>query len=60
MSDGFTRPRVIVAPEERVFELARMYQILAENTRPALTVVRTMHEAFAELDLQSPHSEPLQ
>jgi hypothetical protein len=60
MPDGFTRPRVIVAPEERVFELARTYQILAENTRPALSVVRNMDEAFAELGVQSPHFEPLQ
>lgn len=59
MSDGFTRPRVIVAPENCVFGVARMYQILAENTRPALSVVHTMQEAFGELDVQSPHFELL-
>ena len=60
MPDGTTRPRVIVAPKAHIFGLARMFQILVENTRPAQSVVRTMDEALAELDVQSPRFEPLQ
>jgi hypothetical protein len=58
MPDGTSCPRVIVAPETRVFGLARMFQILAENTRPTLSVVHTLDEAFEELGVQSPHFEP--
>jgi hypothetical protein len=58
--DGTSRPRVIVAPKPHVFGHARMYQILVERTRPALSVVHTLDEAFAELDVQSPHFEPLE
>lgn len=50
---------MIVAPNTHVFDLARMFQILAERTRPALSVVHTLDEAFAELDVQSPHFEAL-
>jgi hypothetical protein len=52
--------RVIVAPKGRVFDLAHMFQILVENTRPALSVVHTMAEAFVHLGVQSPRFEPLQ
>jgi hypothetical protein len=60
MPDGTSRPRVIVAPLTHVFGLARMFQILVENTRPLLSVVHTLDEAFAELGVQSPHFERLQ
>jgi hypothetical protein len=59
MPDGTSRPRVIVAPKTRVFDLAR-FQILVEPTRPLLSVVHTLDEAFAELDVQSPHFESLE
>jgi hypothetical protein len=52
--------RVIVAPKGRAFDLAHMFQILVESTRPTLSVVHTMAEAFVELGVQSPHFEPLQ
>jgi hypothetical protein len=58
MPDGTSRARVIVAPETHVYGLARMYQILAENTRPALSIVHTLGEAFEVLGVQSPHFEP--
>jgi hypothetical protein len=58
--DGTRRPRVIVAPKTRVFDLARAFQVLVENTRPLLSVVYTLDEAFADLDVQSPHFEPLE
>jgi hypothetical protein len=58
MPDGTSCPRVIVALKNHVFDLARMFQILVENTRPALSVVHTLDEAFEELGVQSPHLEP--
>ena len=52
-------PRVIVVPETYAFGLARMYQIVAEQKRPLVTVVRTMDEALTALNITSPHFEPL-
>ena|SRR5437867_12082759 len=37
---------VVIAPPGIIFRLARMYQGLAEDTRPKLKVVRTPQEAF--------------
>lgn len=54
------RQRVIVAPQTHAYGLFRMFQIVGEQTRPLLAVVRTMDEAFAVLGVQSPHFEPLQ
>jgi hypothetical protein len=54
------RPRVIVTPQTHAYGLFRMFQIAGEQTRPLLTVVRTMDEALAALGVQSPHFEPLQ
>jgi len=38
--------RVMVAPAEAVFGLSRMYQMLAEQTRPNIQIVRTLEEAY--------------
>jgi len=38
--------RVMVAPAEAVFGMSRMYQMLAEETRPNLQIVRTLAEAY--------------
>jgi len=54
MPDGARCHRVIVALQTHVFGLARMFQILVENTRPLLSVVHTLDEAFAGLGVQSP------
>jgi len=54
------RPRVIVAPQTHAFGLFRMFQIVGEDTRPLLQVVRTMDEAFAALGIHSPHFDPLE
>lgn len=59
MSVAINRPRFIVAPTTLVFGLARMFQIMGEPTRPLLSVVHTLDEAFATLRIQSPHFEPL-
>jgi hypothetical protein len=37
--------RVILAPQELIFGLARMYQILGEDIHPNISVVRTLEEA---------------
>jgi len=39
------RPRVVVAPEEGVYSLVRIFAIEGEPSRPNLHVVRTMEEA---------------
>jgi hypothetical protein len=44
-----TSTRVIVAPQDHIYGLARMAQVLAERTIPNLLVVRTMPEAFEAL-----------
>ncbi|HTC94669.1 MAG TPA: hypothetical protein VK699_14605 [Terriglobales bacterium] len=43
--------RVMVAPAEAVFGLSRMYQMLAEETRPNLQIVRTLEEAYRILGI---------
>ena len=53
------RPRCIVAPSPQIFGLVRMFEIAGEATRPNLHVVRTIEEAWAILDVQSPQFLPL-
>ena len=59
MAETVDRPRVIVAPTAHQYGLARMFQLVTSEER-RLTVVHTMDEALAELDVQFPHFEPLQ
>ncbi|MFZ0212196.1 MAG: hypothetical protein WAL55_05770 [Candidatus Acidiferrales bacterium] len=40
------RPRVVVAPTDHVLGLVRIFQIVGEETRPSLHVVRAMSEAW--------------
>jgi len=60
LPDSAKRPRVIVAPQTHAFGLFRMFQIAGEPTRPLLTVVHTMDEAFAALGLRTPQFGPLE
>jgi hypothetical protein len=60
MGDATRRPRIIVAPTEVGFGLARMFQIQGEVTRPLLEVMRTLDEALVRLGIPSPHFEPLE
>jgi hypothetical protein len=53
------RPRALIASQTHAFGLLRMFQIMGEQTRPNLHVVRTLDEAFEVLGIQSPHFEPL-
>jgi hypothetical protein len=51
--------RILVAPPDSVYGMARMFQILAEKTRPNVHVVRTMNEAYSLLQVTSPEFSPL-
>ncbi len=57
MSDGFLR--VNVTPSDVLYGMARMFQILVEEGRPELRVVRTMEEAYALLEVESLNFLPL-
>jgi hypothetical protein len=46
--------RVIVAPSDLTYGLARMFGMLGEQTRPNVHVVRTMEEAYELLGIKSP------
>ena len=41
---AFSR-HAVIAPHDLTFGIARMYQMLAEDTRPNVAVVRSMEEA---------------
>jgi len=46
------RPRVVIAPSDYAFGLARIFEIEGEATRPNLHVVRSTKEAWAILGLE--------
>jgi hypothetical protein len=48
------RPRVVVAPRDDIFGLARMFQLLRDEMNGELHVVRTLDEACALLCIDSP------
>jgi hypothetical protein len=54
-----SRVRVILAPSDSVFGLARMFQFEGEQTRPNLHVVRTLRAAWAVLGVQDPQFKPI-
>jgi len=45
--------RVVVAPQDYLFGMMRMLQILSDEARPELRVVRTLDEAYRLLDVES-------
>lgn len=51
--------RVIVAPLDFMYGMARMFQLLSESTRPDLHVVRTIEEAYRLLRIESPEFDPV-
>ena len=59
MGAANTRPRFIIVPATVGFGLSRMFQLLGEPTRPLLSVVRTLDEALAALNIHSANFEPL-
>jgi len=50
---------VVVAPQDLLFGMMRMYQIISEETRPDLRVVRTMDEAYRLLAAEAPEFSPI-
>jgi hypothetical protein len=52
-------PRVVVAPATHIFAMSRMFQILGGNSRPSFTVVHSMAEALALIELDHPDFKPL-
>ena len=51
--------RIIVASQDMLFGMMRMLQILGEESRPELHVVRTMGEAYRLLGVESPEFTPI-
>lgn len=51
--------RCVIAPSDKVFGLARMFELQGGPTRINLHVVRTMKEALAILGVQKPKFEPI-
>ena|SRR5215469_3422911 len=51
-----TAKRVMVAPRDVEFGISRMFQVLSEKTRPDITVVRTLTEAYKVLKLPPPEA----
>lgn len=47
-------PRVIVAPVDHVYGIARMFAAFTEDTRKNVQVVRTMDEAYKILGIKDP------
>jgi hypothetical protein len=54
-----SRVRVVLAPADHVFGMARLFQLAGEHTRPNLHIVRTLREAWAVLGVQDPQFERL-
>src|SRR5581483_464260 len=48
--------RVMVAPSDVAYGTARMFQMLAGKTRPHITVVRTLDEAYETLGINTKES----
>ena len=51
--------RVFIAPTNFIYGMVRMFQMLGEKTRPNLHIVRTLDEAYALLQLESPEFSPV-
>lgn len=51
--------RIAVAPQDLLFGMMRMLQILSETTRPEFHVVRAMDEAYRLLLVESPEFIPV-
>lgn len=53
------RIRCVVAPSDKVFGFARMFELQGQGNRANLHVVRTMREALAILGVQQPQFDPV-
>jgi hypothetical protein len=54
-----SRPKFIVAPSDHLYGMSRMYQLIGEQIRPGLQVVRSIGEVYAALGLAQLHFGPL-
>jgi hypothetical protein len=54
-----SRPRIMVAPEDAVYGVCRIFASHGEDTRPNLHVVRSMEHAYAIVGVLKPKFEPL-
>ena len=52
-------PRVLIAPSDPTFGLARMFEIEGQERRPNLHVVRSEREALAILGIQKASFKPI-
>jgi hypothetical protein len=52
--------RVAIAPSSEVFGMVRIFELLGQDTRPNLHVVRTEREAWAILGVQNPLFTPVE
>ncbi|HYM76339.1 MAG TPA: hypothetical protein VE377_10215 [Candidatus Dormibacteraeota bacterium] len=50
-------PSFLVAPQEYLFGMARMYEQVASGKRPNLKVAHTLQEALAALGVENPEFE---
>ena len=53
------RPRVVVAPSDKIFGFARLFEIHGETTRPSFHVVRSTREAWAIIGVHEPEFKPI-
>lgn len=60
MPDVQRKPSMVIAPEMLAFGLARMFQIMGEESRPLFSVVRTMEEALAVLRVKRTDFKPIE
>jgi|SRR5208337_2570638 len=51
--------RIFVAPQPHVFGMARMFQMLSEESRPHLHIVHTLDEAYSLLEVEAPEFSPV-
>jgi hypothetical protein len=59
LPDAVRWPSIIVTPQTHAYGLSRMFQLMAGDTRPLLTIALSMDEALMKLGIQSTHFEPL-
>jgi hypothetical protein len=52
-------PRWVVAPQDHIFGMARMFQMTSPGGRDRLHVVRSMKDAYAALGVTTPRFERL-
>jgi hypothetical protein len=52
-------PRWVVAPQDHIFGMARMFQMTSRGGRDMLHVVRSMTDAYAALGVTTPNFERL-